>query len=59
YPEVLPWYAELALSSAGEQAYAAKLRTTLGELYEPFVAIQGLKNGGSVFARMPYVIKIK
>ena len=59
YPEVLPWYAELALSSAGEQEYAAKLRTTLGELYEPFVAIQGLKNGGSVFARMPYVIKIK
>jgi protease-4 len=59
YPEVLPWYAELALSSAGEQAYAAKLRTTLGELYEPFVAIQGLKSGGSVFARMPYVIKIK
>ena len=59
YPEVLPWYAELALSSAGEQAYAGKLRATLGELYEPFIAMQGVKNGSNVFARVPYIIKIK
>ena len=59
YPEVLPWYAQLAVNTAEEQAFAGRLRSLLGDFYEPLQAINSLKNGCTVYARLPYIIKIK
>ena len=59
YPETLPWYAQLAISSAEEQAFAGRLRSLLGDFYEPLQAINSIKNGCTVYARLPYIIKIK
>ena len=59
YPEVLPWYADLTLGSAEAKAYAQKMRSMLGDLYEPIMTLQGLQKGCNVFARLPYIIKIK
>ena len=59
YPEALPWYAQLAISSAEEQAFAGRLRSLLGDFYEPLQAINSIKNGCTVYARLPYIIKIK
>ena len=59
YPEVQPWYAQLAIGTAEEQAFAGRLRSLLGDFYEPLQAINYLKNGCTVYARLPYIIKIK
>lgn len=59
YPELKPWYEELALGSAAEQAYAGQLRAVLGEFYEPVQAIHNAKNGCRVYARIPYIINIR
>ena len=59
YPEVLPWYAELSLDNDGEQALIGKMKSMLGDLYEPVLALQSLKQGCNVYARIPYYIKIK
>ena len=59
YPEVLPWYAEFALDSAEEQAYIGNLRSWLGDLYEPLLVMKGLKKGCTLFARIPYNIKVE
>ena len=59
YPEVLPWYAMLGIDDAEEQAFAGRLRSILGDFYEPLQAINAIKNGCTVYARLPYIIKIK
>ena len=59
YPEVLPWYAMLGIDDAEEQAFAGRLRSMLGDFYEPLQAINAIKNGCTVYARLPYIIKIK
>lgn len=59
YPEVLPWYAQLAVNNAEEQAIANRLRAVLGDLYEPLQTIYSIKQGCTLYARLPYIIKIK
>ena len=53
YPAAEPWYMNL-LKEKGSNYYETKMRSTLGEYYEPFMFLKTLTNRNYIQARIPF-----
>ena len=58
YPESEPWYMAL-LNKTKSDYYSSQLKETLGEFYEPFMMIKGIRDNNPIQARIPFEPNIK
>ncbi|MBQ8099462.1 MAG: signal peptide peptidase SppA [Bacteroidaceae bacterium] len=58
YPESEPWYMQF-INKKKNSYYESRMRNSLGELYQPFVLMQTIKQQNPIQARLPYDIDIR
>ena len=58
YPLSEPWYMNI-LNKTKSNYYSSQLRETLGEYYEPFMMLKGIKDNNPIQARLPFELNIK